>query len=85
MSKPKYLSKPIKIGTMEVKNRMVMAPTATNLASPDCGMSKQLIAYYTARAQGGVGLIIVEDTTISETGKYGLHTLGLFGDRLIPS
>jgi 2,4-dienoyl-CoA reductase-like NADH-dependent reductase (Old Yellow Enzyme family)/thioredoxin reductase len=85
MSKPKHLSKPIKIGSMEVKNRMVMAPTATNLASPDCGMSKPLIAYYTARARGGVGLIIVEDTTISETGKYGWRTLGLFDDRLIPS
>ena len=85
MRRLEHLSKPIKIGAMQVKNRIVMAPMATNLASPEGEVSKAQIAFHTARGQGGVGLIIVEDTTISESAKYIWHTLGLFDDRVIPS
>ena len=85
MKKLEHLSKPIKIGAMQVKNRIVMAPAATNLASPEGGVSKAQIAFHTARARGGVGLIIAEDTTVSESAKYIWHTTGLFDDRLIPS
>jgi len=85
MKKPQHLSKPIKIGQMQVKNRIVMAPTATNLASEDGAVSKAQVAYYHARAGGGVGLIIIEDTTVSESANYVWHTTGLFDDRLVPS
>ncbi len=85
MRRLEHLSKPIKIGAMQVKNRIVTSPAATNLASPEGGVSKAQIAFHTARGRGGVGLIIVEDTTVSESAKYILHTLGLFDDRVIPS
>ena len=84
MRKLEHLFNPISIGAMEVKNRIVMAPMATNLSSPDGEVSKALIIYHTVRAQGGVGFIITEDTTISESAKYGRCTLGLFDDRFIP-
>lgn len=59
------------IGQLWLKNRVVMAPINTNLA--DAGMvSERLIAYLQARARGGVGLIIVEASTVEwPRGKAG--------------
>ena len=51
---------PIKIGTVEIKNRVAMAPMNMNFTGPDHYPSKQQLAYYAARAQGGTGLIILE-------------------------
>jgi 2-enoate reductase len=54
----KKLFEPIKIGTVEIKNRYAYAPT--NLAQNwwDGMVNDQDLAYYTARAMGGTGLII---------------------------
>ncbi|HOR12661.1 MAG TPA: FAD-dependent oxidoreductase, partial [Clostridia bacterium] len=49
-----------KIGSLELKNRAVMSPMATNFANHDGTASMQLIRYYAERAKGGVGLIITE-------------------------
>lgn len=54
----KKLLEPIKIGPVEIKNRMVMAPMNTFMANPDGTVSEQELCYYAARAKGGVGLII---------------------------
>jgi 2,4-dienoyl-CoA reductase-like NADH-dependent reductase (Old Yellow Enzyme family)/thioredoxin reductase len=56
------LFQPGKIGKLKVKNRIVMCPMATNFASIDGQVTRELIDYYTERAKGGVGLIIVEIT-----------------------
>jgi len=82
MGKLKYLFSPILIRHMEVKNRIVMSPAATNLASPHGGVTPSLINHYSLRARGGVGLIITEDTTIGP--QYLWHNLSLREDRLIP-
>ena len=47
-----------KIGNVEIKNRMVMAAMGDLIANPDGTVSDAAIAYYGARAKGGVGLII---------------------------
>ncbi|MBI4517659.1 MAG: FAD-dependent oxidoreductase [Deltaproteobacteria bacterium] len=48
-----------RIGTMEVKNRVAMAPMGTaGLADSDLGYSRRLIEFYAARAQGATGMII---------------------------
>src|SRR4030042_6445524 len=82
MGKLKHLFRPIQIRHMEVKNRSVMSPAATNLASPHGGMTPPLINHYSLRARGGVGLIITEDTTIGP--QYLWRNLSLSEDRLIP-
>ncbi len=47
------------IGSMEVKNRIAMAPMGTNgLTDIDCGYSRRLIDFYAARAKGGAGMIM---------------------------
>jgi 2-enoate reductase len=54
-----FLFKPGKINKLDLKNRIVMAPMgARGLVEPDGRFSGRAIDYYTARAKGGVGLII---------------------------
>jgi 2,4-dienoyl-CoA reductase-like NADH-dependent reductase (Old Yellow Enzyme family) len=58
------LFEPVMIGSMEVKNRIVMCPMGLGYASVTGAVTDRLIDYYTERAKGGVGLIIVEGTCI---------------------
>lgn len=60
MQSEKILSDPIKIGNIEIKNRIVMAPMNMNFTDPNHYPSKLQSAYYAARVAGGTGLIIVE-------------------------
>ena len=53
------LFEPGRIGKLDVKNRIVMAPMGVGgLAQSDGTLSERGIRYYTARAKGGAGLII---------------------------
>jgi len=55
------LFEPIRIGTCEIKNRIAMAPMNTLFSMSNQGhVNEQIVAYYAARAKGGVGLIISE-------------------------
>lgn len=48
-----------RIGSMEVRNRIAMAPMGTaGMADADLGYSRRLIDFYAARARGGAGMII---------------------------
>ncbi len=62
------LFEPMKIGKMEVKNRIVMAPMGTQ-NDGDGGYSTRTARYFEERAKGGTGLIITgrnASTTIFE-------------------
>ena len=76
---------PIRIGSMEVKNRIVMAPMTTNWAPDDGTISQKMIDYWEERAKGGVGLIIFEAVTIDAAFPYIIRTVGLWDDNLIPA
>lgn len=80
----KKLFSPIKIGKMELRNRIVMAPIATDYAASDGTVTETLIDYLEARARGGVGLIIAEVTSVVGTAKYMPNQLGLWDDKFIP-
>ncbi len=54
------LCEPIKIGNLELKNRMVMAPMSLFFAPQDGSVTDRIIEYYRERALGGIGLIITE-------------------------
>jgi 2,4-dienoyl-CoA reductase (NADPH2) len=55
---------PIRIGNLQLKNRIVMAPMESHLGNADGSVSTEQIAYYRERALGGTGLIVVEFTCI---------------------
>lgn len=78
------LLSPIKIGNLEIKNRFVVPPMGTNYASIDGTVTQQMIDYYTARAKGGFGLIIVEVTAVDPIGKAIICEPGLWEDAQIP-
>ena len=85
MSSLSKLFSPIRIGKMEVKNRIAMAPITTNWAPADGTVSDRIIDYLEARAAGGVGLIITETFVVDESQQYLLASMGLWDDKLIPN
>jgi 2,4-dienoyl-CoA reductase (NADPH2) len=50
---------PIKLGPVEIKNRVVLSPMAVGDGSPEGYPTEQTIAFNVARARGGVGLIVL--------------------------
>jgi 2,4-dienoyl-CoA reductase-like NADH-dependent reductase (Old Yellow Enzyme family)/thioredoxin reductase len=72
MSSFKNLFEPIKIGRMEVKNRIVMPAMCAKFGTETGAVNQRLIDYYVERAKGGVGLMILENTCIEwPRGKAG--------------
>lgn len=79
------LMEPASIGSVEIRNRIVMAPTGPNYAAPDGAVTPRLISYYTRRAEGGAGLIITGWSFIGdESSREPGAQIGAHADRLIP-
>lgn len=76
---------PISIGQISLENRIVMAPMVINFATEDGAITKEFCDFYIARAEGGVGLIIVGATYVHPDGKGFKNQLGIHHDALIPS
>lgn len=72
------------IGNLRVKNRIVMVSMATNLADAAGGASEAMIHYYAARAKGGVGLILVENSGIGPQGRSGAIQLRCDSANYVP-
>jgi len=83
MKTSSILFTPVKIGNLEIKNRIVMAPMVTGQATPDGRVTDAHLAWYGARAKGGTGLIIVEMTAVAQ-GGCAAALLGFWDDSFIP-
>ena len=76
---------PKKIGSMEVPNRVVMTAMGNHLAEADGSVSDADVAFYGARAKGGVGLVITECACVDfETGKGNCRQMSVDDDKYIP-
>lgn len=65
---------------IKLKNRIVMPPMCMYSAN-EYGMANvDHLVHYAARAAGGVGLIILESTAISEEGRIQEQDLGIWDD-----
>ncbi len=53
----KALFSPIKIGNVEIKNRIAFSPTCTDSIEPGGFVGDRMRCFYAARAKGGTGLI----------------------------
>ncbi|NND66446.1 MAG: NADH:flavin oxidoreductase, partial [Halioglobus sp.] len=79
------LTQPGRIGTMELKNRMVVAAMGVNLAEEDGSCGERILAYHERQAQGGAGLIIMGATGIAlPAGKVQPWQAGISSDHHIP-
>nr|MBC7243791.1 NADH:flavin oxidoreductase [Chloroflexota bacterium] len=80
------LFEPGPIGKMELKNRIIMASISTNLTGADGEITEELIAHYAERAEGGVGLVTVENVCIDyPLGRHGAAQPRIDEDRFISS
>lgn len=70
-----------KLGSITLRNRIVMPPMATLFGNRDGTVSSLQIAYYGRRSRGGAGLIIVENTAIHPEGVNYIGTLEIHSER----
>lgn len=54
----KSLMSPIKIGPVDLKNRIALSPMNETMSGHDGQATEEMLAYFAARAKGGAGLII---------------------------
>ena len=57
---------PIKIGKLELKNRIVMAPMCSRLPTADGEVTQAVIDHYRVRARGGAAMLIIEFARIDD-------------------
>ncbi|MFC1944635.1 FAD-dependent oxidoreductase [Chloroflexota bacterium] len=85
MSGFERLFQPIRIGQMELKNRIVMPGMGTNLATEDGFITQESNDYYEERAKGGCGMVIVEVSCVDyPRGKVLLHEQSIDDDKFLP-
>ena len=79
------LLRPGRIGRMELRNRIVMAPMGSNFAESDGTCGERIQAYYEARAAGGAGLLIMGVCAIAyPAGTAEPYQVGVSDDRFVP-
>lgn len=87
MSMGKYdaIFTPFQVKNMTMKNRIVMTPMGTNFGEVNGEMSFLHMDYYEQRAQGGTGLIIVENACVDyPCGSNGTTQIRIDHDNYIP-
>lgn len=65
------MKSPFSVGSLTLKNHVVMPAIGVNLSALGGGVSDDIIAFYEARAKGGVGLIISEITRVTDGAGAG--------------
>ncbi|WP_346353194.1 NADPH dehydrogenase NamA [Azotosporobacter soli] len=74
---------PYAIGTLELKNRVVMPPMCMYKADNDGKVKDWHRIHYASRAVGQVGLLIVEATAVEYRGRISNRDLGIWEDAQI--
>ena len=84
-SKFEKLFEPGQIGSLKLKNRLIMAAVNTDVGTMDGFVTDATLAFYEARAKGGVGLIVVEVGSIEHpVSKSNFRQLGINDDKFLP-
>jgi len=77
------LFSPLKLGTVEVKNRISFQPHLTNLAVGNLPSERQMY-YWGERAKGGAGLIITEEMSVHPTDMAYEKLIDVYHAEVIP-
>lgn len=70
-----HLFSPLRLGPVELQNRIVSTAHQTTLVHEHLP-TDDFVAYHEARARGGAGLIVLEATAVHPSGLLTSHTLG---------
>ncbi len=73
---------PLEIKGLTLKNRIVMPPMQTGLATTEGAVTDKLIEHYTRRSKA-LGLLIIEHSYVSLDGRVSERQLGIYEDRLV--
>ena len=73
-----------KIGSVQIKNRIAMAPMGTNYSTTDGLSTERDKQYYAERAKGGVGMIMTEAMVVTAQARPHHNSLCCYHDRFIP-
>ena len=85
MAAYQHLFQPGKIGSLELKNRILMAPMGSNYAESDGRCGERIQAFYEARAKGGAGLLTMGVGSIAyPAGTAEPYQVGISSDDFIP-
>lgn len=80
-----HLLQPGRIGTLELKNRMVVSAMGVNLAEPDGHCGEQIRAFHAEQAKGGAGLITLGVAGVAwPHGGNQPRQVAISDDRFIP-
>ena len=80
-----HLVSPLRIGPMEVKNRMGVTAMGVSLAEDDGTCGERILAYHREQARGGVGLVTLGVTGVAfPIGGNQLRQIAISDDRYIP-
>ncbi len=77
-----HLFTPIRVGSLEVKNRVVLAPLDVGLHGPNGEVTDRYIDFLVDRARGETGLLITEFTSVVPEKR--VITTSVWDDRFIP-
>src|SRR5437763_6128055 len=75
---------PARIGPVEIPNRIAMPPMTTRTADAQGHGTEDTLAYYLARARGGVGLITIEMASPERAGRHRRREVGIYDDCFLP-
>jgi 2,4-dienoyl-CoA reductase-like NADH-dependent reductase (Old Yellow Enzyme family) len=76
---------PLRAGTLELKNRLVMPPMATAKADPDGTVTPALLQYYAEKSKGGyLSLVITEHSFVSPEGRAHRNQVSAADDDAVP-
>lgn len=79
------LLEPLKAGLLELTNRLVMPPMATEKSGAKGLVTREHIDYYAEKTRGGyIGLVIVEHSFIRPEGKASPRQLSIADDSVVP-
>ncbi|MQT62410.1 NAD(P)-binding protein, partial [Pseudomonas sp. FSL R10-0056] len=85
MTKYPQLLAPGRIGSLELRNRIIMAPMGSNFAEANGQCGERIQAYYEARARGGAGLLIMGVCSVAfPAGTAEPFQVGVSSDDFIP-
>lgn len=74
---------PVKIGNIEIPNRLVRSATHDSMANEDGYITDNLIKKYQSLAMGGVGLTITGVAVVRNDGRWLANMLGVYSDDYI--
>ncbi len=74
------LFSPIKIGSKELSNRLIMAPLYTGYATMEGRLSPYQVEHYKTMGASGLAMVVVENAAVTEAGMGSLRTLRAHDD-----